>query len=341
MLPQLVAADGEDETEGEDEDSRGFFEDGAYLAAPEHGPSFPDYYENDHYHDCDVDDSVERSVWVRASASEAYTASLLLKFRTLRERFNQLSSHSLSAQEARQPELKVLLPRDQESQQTQSWVNVLRNSVPQASQVASADANSLMSLILIFKHSCMKRGHTFSKNVGSWIFAILAALDERTMDAEMAYNLRDMAKKAIWLDISMEPRFAEASEAMGHDAGYLSSEDEGDYSTSNTTTEQASRNDDAAKGDLIRNDDLEKKLQERQLAESHGMLSDILLENATPDSTTKATLDMIITIIGEVYGQRDLLDSRTVTIWPDVPLNDDYLADAQDVDLCQHPEVQF
>jgi hypothetical protein len=46
------------------------------------------------------------------------------------------------------------------------------------------------------------------------------------------------------------------------------------------------------------------------------MLSDLLVDENVPDDATRATLDMIVTIVGEVFGQRDLLDSRAVVDWP-------------------------
>ena len=48
-----------------------------------------------------------------------------------------------------------------------------------------------------------------------------------------------------------------------------------------------------------------------------GVLADLLVddEDQVPNHTTKATLDMIITVVGEIYGQRDLLEHRITVGW--------------------------
>jgi hypothetical protein len=38
-------------------------------------------------------------------------------------------------------------------------------------------------------------------------------------------------------------------------------------------------------------------------------------EDAVPNDNTKATIDMILTIVGELYGQRDLLQFRDDVEW--------------------------
>lgn len=38
-------------------------------------------------------------------------------------------------------------------------------------------------------------------------------------------------------------------------------------------------------------------------------------DSTVPDENTKATLDMIITVVGELYGQRDLLQYRDDMEW--------------------------
>jgi hypothetical protein len=45
------------------------------------------------------------------------------------------------------------------------------------------------------------------------------------------------------------------------------------------------------------------------------LLCDLLIE-FSPDDATKATLDMIVVLVGEVFRQRDLLESRAIIDWP-------------------------
>jgi hypothetical protein len=274
-----------------DEDHRGYYEDGAYVVAPELGPAYPDNYGEDYGEDYDYEGEETpadiANQFVRITPCEAYTYVLLSRYYQLRDSIRSSQASRSSSTEAQGAPLQVSSRGDLRRKEWQILKRTMNASPPQPSRLAATSIESLLTLLSIIQKQCFPRKKNIGKNISLWILALLASIDERTIDSDITYDLRNFAKKAVWLRIDFEPRFAEASAAMAHEAGYLL-EDE-------LVADKA---------------EAEEKLPEDE------MLSDLLVDENVPDDMTKATLDMIITIVGEVFGQRDLLESRSVVDWP-------------------------
>ena len=134
--------------------------------------------------------------------------------------------------------------------------------------------------------------------------SLLASVDAETIDGDIIHELRELAKKAIWLRIDFEPRFEAASAAMAAEAGYVSDAEPGKKEAANGRHNTSS---------IVGSEADVSSVQE---PEAEQILDDVLIDEDVPDTTTKATLDMIVTIVGEVFGQRDLLELREVVDWP-------------------------
>lgn len=269
-----------------EEHYRGYYEDGVYVVAPQLGPKIPqDYDDNQVYAEEGDGEAAPRSQLKSLTAIEAYTDALMLRFRSLRDKIRTLRAQHSSATDSKISGLRVSNLRKLEHKERVKWQAVMREDAPKIPELATTSLAAVLSLVSIIKDQCLLRKKNIGKNMSLWAMVLLASVDDRTVDSETIYNLRDLAKKAIWLRIDFEARFAEVSEAMARDAGYLSEDDElGETS-----------------GD----------------AEEDGeILSDLLVDEVVPDETTKATLDMIVTIVGEGFGQRDLLESRSAIDWP-------------------------
>jgi hypothetical protein len=276
-----------------DEDYRGYYDDGAYVVAPELGPTLPNAY-GEYDHEAGDEGSAETTNHFRpVTPCEAYTNALLARFRSLRNTSRAFQSDRHLATDSESSGLQVSHLGVLQRMERTTWQRTMNENAPQPSRLARTKLKSLLSLIIIIQKQCLVRKQNVRKNISLWTLALLANIDERTIDSETIYKLRDLAKKAIWLRIDFEPRFAEASEAMAREAGYLPELDE-------------------KSSDLCITGDAEAD----HALEGEEMLSDLLVDENVPDDATRATLDMIVTIVGEVFGQRDLLDSRAVVDWP-------------------------
>lgn len=177
----------------------------------------------------------------------------------------------------------------------------MAQKAPATSAIAATIMDSRMNLLGILKQECMQRKQNVPKTTGLWLLALLASIDETTIDSDVVYELRELAKRAIWLRIDFEPRFAEVSKVMGEEAGYIEEEEEGGLKGDSDVAIEDS--DPGSKESLKRQGDTE-------------VLEDLPVSESIPDDATRATLDMVVVIIGEVFGQRDLLESRSVVDWP-------------------------
>jgi hypothetical protein len=179
----------------------------------------------------------------------------------------------------------------------------MAQKAPDVSAVAATITDSLVNLLGILKQECMQRKQNIPKTTSLWLLALLASIDETTIDSDIVWELRELAKRAIWLRFDFEPRFAEVSKMMGEEAGYI---EEGG------ATIEGSAN----IGDQDSITAPAESLKERQ--GDAEILDEMPVHDSVPDDTTKATLDMIVVIVGEVFGQRDMLESRAVVDWPNV-----------------------
>lgn len=216
------------------------------------------------------------------SAKEAYTEVLKRRFDTMRTR---LRAGSLAGGKTHQTDgdKPVLRPNGGKKAYADCVYTVQKRS-PSLSQLQALDQQDTLSMLELIHKSYFKRGETLAQHTSAWIWALLAKLgDVGMMNNDEVFVLRDLGKRALVVQIS----FNDA--AMAAQLEEISrAEDTTDEATSpgregSQTTATADHQTDAAGSSVI------------------PMLD--------PESTL-ATLDMIVTIVGEFFGQRDLLDSR-------------------------------
>lgn len=331
-------------------DSRGYFSEGTYIATPPIGPVL--LKDEDYLSD---DDDFARVL--RMSPQEACTTRILTLFNQQR---NILRSTA-------PPKYDPLCHLNYNEQ-------INENDASPAALVAMSTVTTFAILKHITKQ--LKKKQNITPRMSTWIMSILAKMDEKLMDGDSIYLVRELSKKAMWVRFSFDERFADLTANAEYDQE--SQDAESDYHTddedssrgrqktkahkprrrntsslssyrasgpvpdSEPTIEEASlptaaevrlsqlsapgpvsmpkidnaslptaaeaRLGTAAAVEAARLRLLEKIEQEVQ--------DDILVEDkeeggpSLPDSNTKATIDMIITIAGEVYGQKDLLEGR-------------------------------
>jgi hypothetical protein len=316
-LPSVVRAESPNLEENSDSgiygDSRGYYSEGTYIAAPPIGPVFP----AESYYDSEDDDLTQVH---GMSPQDAYTTRLLSVFRQQR---NMLRSTPV---------------RRNIRGHTFNFTKCIIGHDPVPAELVAMTTKSVYSLLKQVT-KCLKRGQNVSTRMSSWIISILARLDEKEMDSDSIYLVRELSRKAIWVRFGFDERFAEQADTLGY-ASESQEEDEDeqirgrpltkDHRIPRRNTSSLSQYRDPEPAPEMETSSLKTAAEGRLGTEAaleaarQRLLSKLASEDqddpineakeeeqkTLPDSNTKATLDMIIAVVGEIYGQRDLLEAR-------------------------------
>lgn len=330
-------------------DSRGYFSEGTYIAAPTIGPTLP----NDEHYLSDTDDF---SRVLSMSPQEAHTTRILTLFHRQR---NMLRSAP---------------PAKFDPLHNMSYDERIKRQDPSP---AALVAMSTVATFAMLKHVTkrLKKSQNIDPRMSAWIMSILAQMDEKLMDGDSIYLVRELSKKAMWLRFSFDERFADliANSEYDQESQYGESEDhehdedssrgrqetkEGKPRRRNTSSLSSYRASEPIHDSKPKLEETslptatearlsqlpapepvsEPKIDTASLPTAAGtrleaaaldaarlrllekiekeVQDDIPIEGQKhgksdlPDFNTKATIDMIITIVAEVYGQKDMLDGR-------------------------------
>ncbi|CVL00160.1 uncharacterized protein FMAN_02750 [Fusarium mangiferae] len=357
-------------------DSRGWYEDGAYMAMPDNAAE-DDGYEGDEYPDGYEDESYEE-----AALNEAYFASVMDQYLRLRSILHaDLPSNAVSR--VVKARLKTDAPAENQSAAIATWSRLLRETDPHPLQVALMSKDTTLRILrILLGGKFLRQGYTLPERTSRWIWALLARMPDK---GELNYAeigwIRDLGRRAVLLGRSLAEMAALREELAegglgAHEAvdgsssdeevladpedieveGALSSgqdEDEPKLAGSRNEAEKTSKgteptakspprpaaeegeiedegededmameiatDSEAEEGEVAAQEPQEnlEAARERLLARiSNGMTSedeeDLEKESAKQRlrANLRATLNMILTIAGEFYGQRDLLEFR-------------------------------
>jgi hypothetical protein len=276
--------------------TEGFFEDGAYVVCSDPSPELN--IESDQGFD----------------PQHAFTVSLKDRFFALRERLCEEAT--LDNPLTTNQEYHIAFLRfDKKSRKT--WLEILQSTAPVVDQVRQMDETTVLNLLLLIQQQFLLRGTDISQSVSVWIWSLLARAKEAgMMNNSEVDTVRELGKRALIVQLSFsDPESALHLELAGiQDRGVQTVGDE------RTKRETALRPGEDHSGD--------------QQAASRPTSGD--LEATHPDESaskiavdgdvsqreaTLATLDMIVVIVGDVYGQRDILEFRQS--WPSGPSSDE------------------
>jgi hypothetical protein len=220
------------------------------------------------------------------SAKEAYTEVLKRRFDTMRTR---LRDESLTGgQTAQTDSNKPMLRPNGGKKAYAKCVSYVQKSSPSLAQLQALDQEDTLSMLELIHKSYFKRGETLGQHTSAWLWALLARLgDVGTMNNDEVFVLRDLGKRALVIQISFN------NAAMAAQLEELSRAEAAADSSDEAITPGRDGSQTAATADADK-------------ADTAGSSVTQMLD---PESTL-ATLDMIVTIVGEFFGQRDLLDSR-------------------------------
>ena len=168
------------------------------------------------------------------------------------------------------------------------WVRLLSTRAPLPAQVQSMDEDTVGNLLELIQKNLLIKHKGINHITSAWIFSLLARLDDvGNMTNDQVYPLREFGKKAIFVQLSFSsPEMAVQLEKNLNQG----EEDQLDEGPSERATGAFERdgNPDSSPSDAL-----------------PGM-------NVTVTDNTMATLDMIIAVVGEVFGQKDLLEFRLI-----------------------------
>lgn len=346
-------------------DSRGWYEDGAYIGMPEEdvsGSTGPDILH--------PDEECERAL------HDAYFTSLMNQYRRLRQLLHtKPASHTRTRLSPSQ--ITHAAPFGRHSSTVKTWSNLLRNTDPHPLQMALMSKESVMRILrVILGGKFLRRGCPLEERISSWLWALLARLPDQ---GELNYSeigwIRDLGRRAVLLGRSFAEMAALREELAENGLGVndavdesssdeevvaeeatkgaiLNSGDNGEYSDGEVRSAAGSKEElpreeipvcdtaavtddqdpedvamelgsdsDADEGEIVEEDEEEKlETAKQKLLARLTDISPHSEQAAEQDAeqearvneqvNTRATLNMILTVAGEFYGQRDLLEFR-------------------------------
>jgi hypothetical protein len=210
------------------------------------------------------------------SAKEAYTEMLKRRFDAMRARLSD--EYPVGETEIRTEDNKPIPQPNAGKKAYAECVEMVQNMSPSLAQLQALDQEDTLSMLELIQKRFFNRGETLSPNASAWIWALLAKLnDVGTMNNDEVFVLRDLGKRALVISISFNNAAMAAQLEEISRAEAASESDE-----ANTSQHDAAKTDTAGSS---------------------------VTQKLDPENTL-AALDMIVTIVGEFFGQRDLLDSR-------------------------------
>ncbi|KAI9656283.1 MAG: hypothetical protein M1821_004946 [Bathelium mastoideum] len=277
----------------ESDDHRAWYFDGAYVARPILGPQLPSSFRKAENADperhrrntsselsdddsCDgVDDSDDTEPDVMTSIGRI--AQSAYHGRLLTRFRNQTDDlQQTPPEDFVTKAIGLDFPSDFDESHASSHKTrcILRFETPSPVQVALMDPEMVLRVIQVISDQVMKPGKLISSPTSVWIWSLLARLAGfiGTLSTEDVSIVRDLAKCAR-----------------------------------NWTDGGAIHENRGQKHDL---DDGELEAYAEEDGDEDAALDDEGREELALN--TRVTLDMMITVVGEIYGQRDLLDSREV-----------------------------
>jgi hypothetical protein len=275
-------------------------------------------------------------------AQDAFYNYLETRFDTLRHKLR--ASPSVQAVQTLDDQHPISLPFGNKFADKE-WKYHLLNTTPLPAQLASLDSPSILRLLKLVEgqlENCRKSN--IPNNLGLWAWSLLAKLDDvGLLQTREVSVVRDLAKMAIWVRMmhhkakhgrSNDPdnehidnypnenaaqhdgNFVDASQADATEAGapeVVSVEAAVEAQIKQEITPSQHAQGDAAM-DLDSEDQLldaiaAKKRELQTEAEAEAKSKDQKQEEF-PDTNTCVTIDMLVTVASEFYGQKDLLVGR-------------------------------
>lgn len=327
-----AAAAADDDEEGDDgrDGIGGYYEDGAFIAAPI------------------STSNIAPLTGLALDAQEAYYTSLMSRFKELCVLLQQ--TPPLAATQALTAEDLVSFPSDSPTAR-EHWRHLIHSREPRMAQLACMDMETVLEVVNLLKSllagTVRSRNQEKIQRLGAWVWGILGRCNESgLLGKEEISELRELGKRAVGLLTGIrdrsgkaygheeqedEPVIADGQENQGGEKGeksFGSLVETVANSRSSvlvmadteapTTTALESQALQHAKVLLQESLGTDNKPQSDGIMREQGEVAEDRIGKGMKMSVNKqirVMLDMIITVVGESYGQRDLLEFREM--WED------------------------
>lgn len=186
-------------------DSRGYYHDGAYTAAPDYLSSDEEEEEEGELYPYEDQQSDPTTANRAALLQEAYFTALTTRFTTLRARLRQSPPQTALARLPPEHETHVASFAPKKAT-FRTWTHRLRHTDPLPAQVAAMDKTSVLRLLrVVLGAKFFRRGCALRARTSRWIWALLARLPDRgELDSDEVGAVRDLGKRAVLVSISRE-----------------------------------------------------------------------------------------------------------------------------------------
>ncbi|KAF7718432.1 Uncharacterized protein PECH_005913 [Penicillium ucsense] len=272
-----------------------------------------------------------------ALLEDGYPDAQLSYYNLLRHRFIYLRSTlrcipPASAIAALDDAHPISLP-DRSTAARKEWRRLLLTEEPTMVQLACLDSASVLRVLTILARGLGEsvRGGDAAlvRRVGAWAWGLLAKCREvGELATDQVGEIRDLGKRAAKILLRIREaelkRSNEDSDEYDSDTGGDSEEAQADAimqdesdSSQHAVTDMAESDADMVDADLSSALEAAKSRLQAQLDEDAAAeQEDRVAEQPSGDSAQQARilLDMILTVVGEFFGQRDLLELREVWV---------------------------
>jgi hypothetical protein len=265
-------------------DTRGFLEDGAYVARASLGPLLPE------------------SAKVTVAPQEAYTKALTKRFLAQRNMLHLSPQEgAVAALDERHP---ISFPR-RNNKAYADWLRFLRTVSPHPDQLRAMDRGTVDNLLELIREHYLVREEDIVPTTSTWIWALLSRLDEvGTMNNAQVWKIREFGKKVVLVHVSFDN--PAAAKLLEEEAG----EHDDDSTVRSPTPSTPGANSPSDSSSIASDEDI-------SLAPTDQKHQDERIVDEAARQNTLATLDAVIVIVSEMFGQRDLLEFRQPWTGPD------------------------
>ncbi|KAJ5094534.1 hypothetical protein N7456_010395 [Penicillium angulare] len=274
---------------------------------------------------------VEHNETTVATSQELYPEAQSAYYNLLRHRFKLLRSTLkcsppaavIAALDHAHP---ISLPRRVEAARKE-WRRLVMTVDPQMAQLACMDMDSVFGVLQIMARmmsDVLRSGDAEKiRRIGAWAWGLLGKCREigELSTAEVG-DIRDLGKRAAKIlqkireaddTMQMEDEELPDSETGEEELAQEEVPAETDEPEDQTTQTELENGNDADMADVVDEAaELEAAKARLQAKMQDSGDSEVDADDDSVSKQTRAMLDMVIMVVGEFYGQRDLLDSREV-----------------------------
>lgn len=219
---------------------------------------------------------------------KAFDQSLTDRFNTQRNRLRE--PPNIEALSALGPEHPISFPRGNNKAYAE-WYRLISTKAPRCAQLQALQEETVSDLLALLQKHYLHKERNINNITSAWLWSLLAKLDEvGTMTNDQVFPLRELGKRAIFLQLhDVDPEAAAVLEG-----------DEPSDGVPGATSED----------EIALEEDPDVVTEAPDLSLHVTACESTVTPPTSLTQNTKATLDMILVIVGEVFGQRDLLEFR-------------------------------